>query len=127
MSSPGVVNNREPYGQVSAAMGGAGTVSFMGWVKNDSTPNEPIELHLYVGGEKGRVDHCYTGIWSNPSDNTFAATVNVSERGEHNIYLYAIGGSNPEIGRGTVTIYDANTNRKPQMNFEECKGGNGRV
>ncbi|MBQ7679343.1 MAG: hypothetical protein IJT34_05790 [Butyrivibrio sp.] len=121
----GVVRNADshtPIGHVDSVAGGVGTITVRGWAFDWDDVNQPLTIHVYVGGpaypgtktpaypitanvSRPDVNNVYKGCGNN---HGFEATIPVDPRGKQTVYIYAInvgtGSDNPEIGHQTVTI-----------------------
>ena len=110
-----VQNNNEPKGYLDLASGENGVLRVIGWAVDEDLSSEPVTIHIYVGGSAGSGATCYnigkaniqrTGLgWGDY--HGYNTRVKVKERGQQNVYVYAINigsGENPLIGSGTVNI-----------------------
>lgn len=108
-----------PIGCIDSYYGGSGVVIMEGWTFDQDTEN-PIEVHMYVGGPAGSGASGYSFVADKERGDVddvygcggyhgFSETVWVKERGVQEIYLYAI---NPDsenhtfLGSRKVTISD---------------------
>ena len=125
-------NPHNPHGMLEAASGGYGTFYIGGWVKDDDTPNEAVELHVYIGGEASPSRAAHTEIYANNYREDvgpywFDATVPVYdyEYGNQTIYVYAINrgeGENILLGTWDITIL-----HKPRGALDVLYGNEGKV
>lgn len=107
-----IPQGKAPVGQFSQASGGLGCIHVSGWARDDDEPNQPIAIHVYVGGPAGSGAPCY-GIpadryLSGIGNHGFDSTIYVSTSGTQTLYVYAIDynnmGNNTLLGQKTVTI-----------------------
>ncbi len=141
-SSPGVITNNNPVGNVDSISGGLNTIYVTGWAFDPDESSKNISIHVYIGGnsatgeghnigvanlERNDVNNAY-GIAGN---HGFAASIITSKTGTQPIYIYAIdsqGGNNPCIGSGTVTIKSSNpASVEEGLYFIESKIAPGKV
>ena len=122
-----------PEGALDQAQGDSGSIVLAGWAFDRDDVNAQIPLHVYVGGPAGSgasvyqitankertdVGAAFSGVGNY---HGFYEIINVAERGEQTVYVYAIDAAgqwrdNPLIGKATITIspvsylvhYDAN-------------------
>ncbi|MDE5855068.1 MAG: GBS Bsp-like repeat-containing protein, partial [Ruminococcus sp.] len=117
----------DPKGYLDSAEGGYGTVTVTGWAIDRDTPNEAVEIHIYMDGPSGQGGTCVaTGIIANqprsdvnnaigvPGDHGFSATFNVDVAGTHTFYAYGInrggGSENPQLNDCHQTYIYEKTN-----------------
>lgn len=116
-------------GCLDEASGGVSCVKVRGWAFDNGTPQQALDVHVYVGGPAGSgapgyaikanksrpdVGAAYAGVGNN---HGFDASITVSLTGRQPVYVYAIGADqksgNPLIGSGEVNI-QADT-QKPEI------------
>ncbi|MBK6088185.1 dockerin type I domain-containing protein [Ruminococcus difficilis] len=114
------IKPKDPEGAFDKAEGGVGTVSIVGWAFDWNNTNQPLAIHVYIGGEAGEagaeghsdivantrrqdVDNVYhVGI-----NHGFSTTIPTAKTGRQKVCVYAINlgdGSNVLLGTKTVTI-----------------------
>lgn len=101
-----------PVGVVEVISGGEGYITIGGWTKDDDSPNDPLTIHVYVGGPAGSGVPCYVfsadKYRSDVGNHGFSETIPIDQCGNINVYIYAInagsGTDNPLIGAGTATV-----------------------
>ncbi len=109
-----ILRNHEPVGNVAMISGGLGTVTVSGWAFDEDTPEQPVWLHLYVGGDVASGAPCYPFLADGDSSfpdgrHGFDRTVPVSPSGTQPVWLYALNtsfGSNSLLGVFSVTIQE---------------------
>lgn len=141
--------NKRPDGYVDSCVGGKGTISIRGWAKDSDTPDLPLTIHVYVGGNAGEGGRCYTRA----SDETllianqyrsdggignhgFDFTIKVEEQGENiPVYVWALDGQGENNnkcinGRGddegrvlTVNVQGSSLLHEHSIGFRETTGG----
>lgn len=105
-----------------------GTIRIRGWAYDPDTPGEGIKLHVYVGGKPGTGASHYEVQTSTPSNEynyEFDFLIPVQERGEKDVYVYALDKgnpftTNPVIGYGWVNI--TKTAKSPNGYIEKIEG-----
>lgn len=114
-----------PEGCLDEIRGGEGTVYVRGWALDRDIPNEPLRVHVYIGGPAGSRPGVADSreIYANQyrpdvGAHGFEATLNIDMVGNQPVYIYAISDNNPEIGRGTVTIKPRNVPRVTDIKME---------
>ncbi len=105
-------SNHDPTGHLDEYTGGVCSVYVRGWAQDSDTPNQSLDIHVYVGGPAGsgasnhviKADKYRSDLGGYYG---FDETIQVNETGTQPIYIYAINkpnGNNPCIGSATVTI-----------------------
>ena len=131
---------QKPTGWLDGVEGGYGSVRVYGWAKDKDTPEQPVPLHIYIGGEAGSGADMFaaaTTISRNDlRDSTrtdfdgiygFDMTLYTDRHGEQPVYVYALdtsGGENQLLGSATVYI---GWNQSPIGELESAVGGVGTV
>ena len=116
---PSTPQGNDPEGFLDAAVGGNGTVTVSGWCLDRDTPNEAVEVHIYMDGPAGTGTCIATGIMADQprtdvnnatgisGDHGFSATIAVSVSGEHTFYAHGInrgaGSVNTQLENGIKT------------------------
>ena len=113
-------NSHNPEGFLDSVDGGEGCVTVEGWAYDPDTPNEAVEIHVYMDGGPGKGTG-FGGIFADqpsedvntimgyPGNHRFSATIQLDVTGEHTFSAYAInrglGNDNPKlVNEFTVTI-----------------------
>ncbi|MCD7817321.1 MAG: GBS Bsp-like repeat-containing protein, partial [Bacteroides sp.] len=117
----------DPKGEVdSVTSSSPGTITVCGWAYDEDDLDEPLTIHIYVGGKAGggaslytTTANCYRPDVEDVFGDVgayhgFSATISVKETGTQDVYVYAInsdGGNdnNPLLGSETVTILQDTT------------------
>ena len=106
-------NGNNPVGYLDSVEGGEGCVTLSGWAYDADTPNEAVEIHVYMDGGPGTGKGVAVGIIANepredvneilgyPGNHGFTATIPLDVTGSHTFYAYAInrgdGDDNPKL------------------------------
>ena len=128
------ITNDNPKTNLDFASGGDRRVTVKGWAFDPNTPNESIQIHVYVGGPAGSEADSYgittdvyredvNKIYGISGNHGFEATIKVAKIGRQTLYVYAINkgaGSNILLGTQEVNI----TNDNPITALDFAKGGN---
>jgi len=123
--SSGGTSSHDPQGCVDEITGGDGKVYIRGWTFDRDELSKYLEIHVYIGGPAGSgeghggiianqsrpdVNAAYPGVGDN---HGFAEWITTEKRGTQEVYVYGVntgGGTNVELGRGTVTIGESAVN-----------------
>ena len=112
------ISGSNPIGKVDNIQGKAGGVSISGWAFDEDSPNESLDMHVYIGGAAGsgaknfpiRADlesEDVNKAYNISGNHRYATFIETSLRGVQPIYVYAINkgaGDNTLIYKTEVEI-----------------------
>ena len=112
--------NQDPVGDVNEISCEGNKIYVRGWTYDPDTPNESLQVHIYVGQPAGtpgknadivinadKPSQDVTNIYGVGGNHRFEQSFETSYTGRQTVYIYAINsksGNNPLIKQGTVDI-----------------------
>ncbi len=107
-----------PIGYIDMVSGGNGSITVYGWSLDKDSPEQSIDIHIYVGGPAGSGAQVFSIRADKERKDVdkahglgayhgFSETIKIDARGKQDIYVYAInanGGENTFMGCRQVDI-----------------------
>ena len=113
-----VNNSQNPIGNVDVAEGKCGALFVQGWAFDPSDTSQPLDIHIYIGGdfdESGSDGHSIKANFKRSDVNNayncgenhgFDSVIGTSKTGSQTVYIYAINiGDGSNILLLTKTVY----------------------